>query len=260
MTQFLPSIDKIAFNCPHCGVLAQQYWHFLLAGRIGEELNRRPVFGGPNHPFFQERPEPESLRDIHESFQDLKELRHTFVSECFHCRALSIWAHTDLVYPQRGEAPLANPDLPEDIRRDYDEASSILSLSPRGAAALLRLALQKLCKELGQPGENINDDIKALVADGLDPVIQQAVDSIRVVGNKAVHPGEIDLREDPGTAERLFDILNLIVERMISVPKHVEEFYEALPEEERKKIEKRDGGKRPLKTTAEDAGDQDKSR
>ena len=132
--------------------------------------------------------------------------------------------------------------MPEDIRLDYDEASRILELSPRGAAALLRLALQKLCKELGQPGENINDDIKALVANGLDPIIQQALDSVRVIGNKAVHPGEIDLRDDRATAESLFGILNLIVERMISVPNHVKELYETLPETERQKIEKRDGG------------------
>ena len=38
------------------------------------------------------------------------------------------------------------------------------------------IGLQRLCKELGQPGENINDDIEALVADGLDPVVQQELD------------------------------------------------------------------------------------
>ena len=145
-----------------------------------------------------------------------------------------------MVHPQLGKAPPANPDLPDEIRRDYDEASSILDLSPRGAAALLRLALQKLCKKLGQPGDNLNADIRALVAKGLDPVIQQALDSVRVVGNNAVHPGQIDLRDDRTTAETLFGILNLIVERMISVPKHVEEFYKKLPEEEQKRIENRD--------------------
>ena len=55
-----------------------------------------------------------------------------------------------LVYPRAGEAPPRTLTLSEDIRRDYDEASSILDRSPRGAAALIRLAIQKLCKELGQ--------------------------------------------------------------------------------------------------------------
>ncbi|GHE85918.1 hypothetical protein GCM10016455_01520 [Aliiroseovarius zhejiangensis] len=131
--------------------------------------------------------------------------------------------------------------MPDEIRRDYDEASTILDLSARGAAALIRLGIQKLCKHLGQPGKNINDDIKALVAGGLDPRIQKALDVVRVVGNNAVHPGQIDLKDDRATAESLFRLLDLIVEKMISEPKHVEEVYAALPEDARKAIEKRNG-------------------
>ena len=138
------------------------------------------------------------------------------------------------------EQPRRKPYLP----RTYPRLRCGHSIRPvtKGRPRCSGLALQKLCRELGQPGKNINDDIKALVADGLDPLVQQAADSIRVVGNKAVHPGEIDLLEDPATAEKLFGILNLITERMISFPKHVKDFYEELPEKERKKIEKRDGG------------------
>ena len=86
------------------------------------------------------------------------------------------WVFDQTVWPRQGIAPLPNPDTPEDIRRDYEEASTILDLSPRGAAALLRLAVQKLCAHLGEKGKNINDDIAALVAKGLDPRVQQALD------------------------------------------------------------------------------------
>lgn len=247
-----PAITKTSFNCPHCGALAHQDWYSLLADKSREppggliSAEMRVLFGGGRHedgPFLGSPPKsmfPEGNEA--RSSENFKNLYHMFVSQCFSCKAISIWADDKLVYPQRGgEAPPANPDLSDDIRRDYDEASRILDLSPRGAAALLRLALQKLCKELGQPGKNINDDIKALVADGLDPVVQQALDSIRVHGNKAVHPGDIDLREEPGTAEVLFGVLNLIVDKMISSPKRVEELYKALPEKELQRIEKRDG-------------------
>ncbi|MEL6643310.1 MAG: DUF4145 domain-containing protein [Pseudomonadota bacterium] len=150
-----------------------------------------------------------------------------------------------MVFPQKGEAPPANQDLPPEIARDYDEASSILDLSPRGSAALIRLAIQKLCKFLGQPGDNINADIKALVADGLDPRVQKALDAVRVVGNNAVHPGQMDIQDDRASAESLFRLLNLILEKMISEPKHVDEVYNALPEAARKAIEKRDGKTSP---------------
>ena len=123
----------------------------------------------------------------------------------------------------------------------YEEAGTILSLSPRGAAALLRLSIQKLCKHLGGKGENINDDIGDFVSKGLDPRVQQSLDVVRVVGNNAVHPGVLDLKDDRAIAEKLFGLVNLIAETMISGPKHVQALFDSLPESERKAIKKRDG-------------------
>ena len=169
------------------------------------------------------------------------DVANTFVSECFNCKDISIWIYDKLIWPQRGEAPPANPDLPDDIRRDYDEASSILDLSPRGSAALIRLAIQKLCKELGKSGRNLNDDIGELVKDGLSIEIQKSLDVVRVIGNNAVHPGQIDLRDDRAIVESLFKLLNLIADKMTSEPRRVKESYATLPEGARNAIEKRDG-------------------
>ncbi|MDU8911428.1 hypothetical protein [Aestuariicoccus sp. MJ-SS9] len=71
--------------------------------------------------------------------------------------------------------------------------------------------------------------------------MQQALDAVRVIWNHAVHPGQIDLRDDRATAETLFKLLNLIVDKTISEPKHVAEVYASLPEGAVKAIEKRDG-------------------
>ena len=106
---------------------------------------------------------------------------------------------------------------------------------------MLRLAIQKLCKDLGKPGENLNSDIGALVSDGLSPKIQQALDFVRVIGNNAVHPGQIDLSDDRRTAATLFRLLNVIAEKTISEPKHISQIYNELPEEALKAIERRDG-------------------
>ncbi|EHV9723967.1 DUF4145 domain-containing protein [Vibrio parahaemolyticus O1:K58] len=144
-----------------------------------------------------------------------------------------------MLYPTHGSAPVANEDLPEDVKADYLEAASIAQLSPKGAAALLRLAIQKLCLHLGGEGKNINNDIALLVKNGLSPIVQQSLDIVRVVGNNAVHPGQIDL-DEPEVVSSLFVLINVIAETMISVPKQVEKIYSGLPSGALEAIERRD--------------------
>jgi hypothetical protein len=145
-----------------------------------------------------------------------------------------------MYYPDTGTAPFPNPEMPDNVRSLYLEAASVASKSPRGAAALLRLSVQLLCKELGEQGININDDIKNLVAKGLPEIVQKSLDIVRVTGNEAVHPGQIDT-DDPEVVAKLFDLLNIIVEYMIALPKRVTGLYSALPSGALNSIKKRDG-------------------
>jgi hypothetical protein len=132
-------------------------------------------------------------------------------------------------------------DLPTEVRRDYEEAAQVVQKSPRAAAALLRLAIQKLCASLGGRGDNLNADIATLVENGLPKKVQQMLDTVRVVGNHAVHPGQINLDDQPQTAEALFRLVNIIAEKMISEPKEIDALYGSLPEADRENIAKRDG-------------------
>jgi hypothetical protein len=156
------------------------------------------------------------------------------------CGDFTLWALGRLVYPDSSDAPRPNPDLPGDIQRDYLEAASILSRSPRGAAALLRLCIQNLCRALGKKGRNVDDDIASMVKDGLPLMVKQALDIIRVTGNEAVHPGELVLRDDPQTALQLFGLVNFIADNRISEPRRIQKIYGALPESKRLAIDARD--------------------
>lgn len=231
-----PELDLKAFNCPYCRAYAHQDW---FAGGARHFARNLPMGAFVRDAILPRRNPPELFNT--ENSQSCLALGNVMFSKCASCNKVAVWVHDAIVYPQTGEAPAANADMPDDIQRDYNEASTILDQSPRGAAALIRLAIQKLCRELGQPGKNINDDIGALVKGGLDPRVQQALDAVRVIGNSAVHPGQIDLRDDRATAETLFKLLNLIVDKTISEPKHVAEVYALLPEGAVKAIEKRDG-------------------
>lgn len=146
-----------------------------------------------------------------------------------------------MIYPNTGTAPLPNADMPLDVKGDYDEARNILNLSPRGSVALLRLAIQKLCIHLGEKGDNLNSDIGNLVKKGLPQKLQKALDSVRVVGNNAVHPGQLDLKDDIDTAQKLFVFINIICDNQITQPKMIDDFYEEkVPPTSKDAINKRD--------------------
>lgn len=196
-----------SFTCPQCGTLSKQEWR-----RIDWE----------NQKGYQ--------------FQEEYPIR---IGTCDHCNENTLWVFEKLLYPDNGNAPFPNTEMPENVLRLYREAASIHSKSPRGAAALLRLGIQVLTKELGEEGKNINTDIGNLVSKGLPKIVQQSLDIVRVTGNDAVHPGQIDT-DNPETVGQLFKLINVIVEYMIDLPKRVDGIYESLPNEKKEGIEQRD--------------------
>lgn len=212
-----PKFADGKFHCPHCGVYAKQFWAHLSAQLIW----------GSDYEICNNSNFKETLES------------NWRISKCEHCGDYIIWFDDKIIYPDKIGVENPNKDLNKDIKSDYIEAAQIFSKSPRGAAALLRLSLQKLLKQLGEGGENINEDIKSLIGKGLNPIIQKGLDFVRVTGNNAVHPGQINLDDNREIAEKLFQVINFIAEKMITDQNEVERLFDGLPEEEKEKIEKR---------------------
>ena len=132
-----PEFKSRAFNCPHCGAYSNMYWQCL--------YNAPPKNGTTTN----------------------------WEAECTCCRKRSLWRENDqsetaeMLYPDTGSAEMPEEDMPVDVKIDYQEAANIFTRSPRGAAALLRLALQKLLKHLGEKGDNLNHDIRELSRKGI---------------------------------------------------------------------------------------------
>lgn len=207
MIYISPVVFSKKFTCPHCGAISLQRWQH-------------------------------TSWEIGNPYGDM-ESRVIRISKCDHCENYSLWFMETMLYPDTGVAPIPNSHMPEPVKLIYLEAAAIAAKSPRGAAALLRLALQTLCMELGEKGKNINEDISELVKKGLPERIQQALDIVRVTGNNAVHPGKIDV-DSLDVAANLFSLINVIIEYMITMPSKIESLYSDLPTDAHKQIDKRD--------------------
>ena len=183
-------------------------------------------------------------RRLQETLHQQTFMTNVWKVECLNCRDPQIWIRNDsgeyeMVLPVSEGGPRPHVEMPPDVRGDYEEARSIVNRSPRGACALLRLAVQKVCKDLGEKGKNINEDIAALVKNGLPVEAQQALEALRVIGNNAVHPGELDLKDDAATASQLFNLLNFIVQDRISEPRQRRKPFDMLPQTAKDQIERR---------------------
>lgn len=205
------------FVCPYadCGAFAEHYWGHM--SDVDQVMN-------------QARYQTRQL-----------ESAVIFAALCQSCKRDVIFIDGKLVKPATSEAPPPGEDMPYEILQEYMEAAAILPGSPRGSAALLRLAVQKLLPLLGATKRDINDQIGELVGKGAISLrVQASLDTLRVIGNEAVHPGTIDLKDDVETAMGLFRLLNYIVEKAISDPKHTDEMFALLPQGKRDAIAKRD--------------------
>ena len=155
----------------------------------------------------------------------------------------------EMLFPVVNEYPPANDDMPDYIKKIYDEAGVIAKESPRAAAALLRLALQELCKTLECEGDNLRKQIERLAeSKKVSSDVIQAADMVRLVGNDALHPdrvGDVDLENATDVVEDLFEFVNWVVKEGISDPKvrgkKIARFSVAFPES--KKIKPQNGEK-----------------
>ena len=200
-----PSFKGKSFTCPRCNVYAQQLWYAFNYASTG-------------------------------SYSDCD------CAICQHCRNRSTWFEGRMIDPASAPVPSPHPDLPETCKRDYEEAREVFTVSPRSSGALLRLCIQKLLVELGQEGRNINADIASLVAAGLPVEVQRALDVCRVVGNNAVHPGEMSVDDNPEVVASMFELINYVVQDRITRPRELSALYDSLPAGALAAIERRDAG------------------
>ena len=217
-----PQIGEPIFTCPHCGNTCLQKW---IHGIFEEDKQAKDIENSTH------------LGHNYDPTNEEKNLYH--ISRCTTCGEKTVWLNGEMLYPDI-YAPKPEENMPNSVLTVYKEAASVLKKSPRCSCALLRLALENLCSELKVDGKNLDDKIKKLCANGLPKTVQEALDVVRVIGNKAIHAGEISIDYDNyDNAITLFEIVNYIVDRLITTNNKIEGLYLKLPESVKNAIDKR---------------------
>ncbi len=208
-----PSYRGDNFDCPHCGVRASQSWGDLFSNN-------------------KARAETSNLKIAFCEDQE--------------CGRFSLWLNGKMIYPREVTAQLAHEKMPEDVREIYNEAREVSSISKRAAAALLRVSLENLTVHLGETRGNLNSRIGNLSKKGLPQSVIDSLDIVRITANEGgSHAGEIDLtgKDTEEVVNRLFWLINFVVEKTIAEPEDIQEMFDGLPEGKKKGIEQRDGGR-----------------
>ena len=204
-----PQLRKGSFTCIYCDTLSQQTWSYSTVQNNG------------NINFFDEG-----------------EFKLS-VSTCNTCQGKIIWKDDKIIEPKSSIAPVPIEEMPLSVKTIYDEASVIVSDSPRSACALLRLAIELLCTEI-IPNGNLNTKIGKMVEQGLDVRVQKALDIVRITGNDKIHPGQISEDDTIEIAKSMFELVNFIVDRLIIQPSLIDEMFSKIPENKKEQIENRD--------------------
>lgn len=153
-----PKFGAESFQCPHYKAVAQQRWFSnSSAGDVISTIILQHFMD------YRTQIDDYSQKVVQQFIHELKnEMFNSMcryvpsefsISTCGLCHKVSLWMNNKMVYPMPIIAPSPNIDLSDEIKRIYLEAASIVEDSAKGAAALLRLALQKLLQQLGKAGK-----------------------------------------------------------------------------------------------------------
>ena len=133
-----------------------------------------------------------------------------------------------VLWPLTSQRPTVSSDVPEHMKRDYEEAALVLALSAKASAALSRRCLQTVLVEAGggTPKSDLAHQIEE-VRPQLPSATGDALDYVRIVGNFAVHTQKsintgaiIDVEH--GEAEWNLDVLDMLFDHFYVKPAEIE--------------------------------------
>jgi hypothetical protein len=252
-----PAIDQLSFNCPHCHALARQFWFSVHADPLkadekpfvfsAETLKTLTLNDGDEYERDRKLKWAERMAsgrpflEVHREFRN-RDISNVSISYCFSCNEIGLWVGDQLVWPKGATSPEPKLDALPDVPQENENVNQTLDASPRGAAVLLRLATEKLCKELGETEQGPRPTIASPLQEEVDARVLKALEAIRIIESNAMPPDYVGVRDDRATAETLSGLVNLICEKMMIEPRHLQALYTRVREGAQSAIEQRANG------------------
>jgi len=154
----------------------------------------------------------------------------------------------EVLYPPTLRKRHVSDEVPERYKNDFQEAFSILLLSPKASAAISRRVLQDIFhNHFKIEKRNLLQELDEFISrPGIPSELTEQMDAIRNIGNFAAHPtknintGEL-IDVEPGEAEWLLDTLEDLFDYAFVKPKKIKKQKDALNEKLKA------AGKQPLK-------------
>ena len=116
--------------------------------------------------------------------------------------------------------------VPEAIKVIYQKASRV-SHEPDSFAVQIRRALEAICKDQGQPGKNLGDDLARLSKAGVfPPLVAEISQEIRVIGNAGAHVKSEAVEADQVLA--IDGFFHTVIEYVYDAPALLKEYRERL--------------------------------
>ena len=171
-------------ECPHCSVMAYMDWN---TQRLSVPRSR--------------------VKEYYSNQGDLPTLAndewyvHYVACPNPNCRELIIMLERRrpndsleyFAHPRFPKSESIGSEVPEPLRKDYEEAHAVLSISPKASAVLSRRILQEILREHGYESRSLSTQINDVLNEeepmrSLPPTLYKTIDAVRHFGNFAAHP------------------------------------------------------------------------
>jgi hypothetical protein len=170
------------------------------------------------------------------SGEESRDLWSTFVAVCETCGKVLLYDNlgdvlddaefekAELEYPKSGGLSM---DVPETIRKVYEEAVRTKEIAPNAFAVQVRRALEALCEDRDAKGHSLAEKLKDLSSRGeIPPVLAEMTDVLRIIGNIGAHG--ISESVHPLQASAIDEFFKAVIEYVYVAPAKLRAFKEGM--------------------------------